>query len=198
MNKRDIIEFFDACAPSWDADMVKDDGIISSVLDAAGVKEGVRVLDVACGTGVLFPYYLARGAQVVGIDISPEMVRIARSNHPTVQVLCGDAECVEFPHSFDSAVVYNAFPHFPDPARTLECLARHLSAGGRLTVAHGMSRERINRHHEGSASKVSRGLMPAAQLAELFARHFAVDCVLDGCDRYIVSGTLCKRAADGV
>lgn len=35
----------------------------------------MRLLDVACGTGVLFPDYLARGASVTGIDISPEMAR---------------------------------------------------------------------------------------------------------------------------
>ena len=78
MEKKDIIAFFDRCAPNWDADMVKNDVIIGKILDNAEVGEGMDVLDVACGTGVMFDYYLSRGvASVTGIDISPEMAKIA-------------------------------------------------------------------------------------------------------------------------
>ena len=58
MEKKDIIAFFDRCAPSWDADMIKSDRIIGKILDNAEVGPGLDVLDVACGTGVLFDYYL--------------------------------------------------------------------------------------------------------------------------------------------
>lgn len=78
MNKREVIAFFDKCAPGWDAHMVRDEEKISFILDVAGVKPGISVLDVACGTGVLFQDYLARGvSRVTGVDISPEMARIA-------------------------------------------------------------------------------------------------------------------------
>ena len=56
MEKKDVIEFFDRCAPTWDAEMMKDDEIIGAILDNAEVGEGMDVLDVACGTGVLFSY----------------------------------------------------------------------------------------------------------------------------------------------
>ena len=55
MNKKEIIAYFDRCAPQWDARMVTDDGKINGILDAAGVREHDVVLDVACGTGVCFP-----------------------------------------------------------------------------------------------------------------------------------------------
>ena len=77
IDKREVIAFFDRCAPAWDAGMVRHEPVIEAILDNAGVGSGMRVLDVACGTGVLFPDYLARGASVTGIDISPEMARIA-------------------------------------------------------------------------------------------------------------------------
>ncbi|MBQ3488769.1 MAG: methyltransferase domain-containing protein, partial [Clostridia bacterium] len=78
MEKKDIIEFFDRCAPTWDAEMIKSDVKIGRILDNAEVGAGMDVLDVACGTGVLFGYYLERGvASVTGIDISPEMAKIA-------------------------------------------------------------------------------------------------------------------------
>ena len=65
MNKQDVIEFFDRCAPSWDADMIKSDAVIGKILDNAEVEAGQDILDVACGTGVMFPYYLERGAASV-------------------------------------------------------------------------------------------------------------------------------------
>ena len=47
MSKQDIIEFFDGFAPQWDADMVRDEMVITTILDNAGITSGVSVLDVA-------------------------------------------------------------------------------------------------------------------------------------------------------
>jgi demethylmenaquinone methyltransferase/2-methoxy-6-polyprenyl-1,4-benzoquinol methylase len=168
---KEVIEFFDRLASGWDAEMVRSDEIIRIILDNAGVTAGKNVLDVACGTGVLVPDYLKRGvASVTGIDISPKMVEIARSKFPqeSVTILCGDVETAAFDRQFDCIVVYNAFPHFPDPERLIRTLAGLLTPGGALTVAHGMSREKIDAHHHGSASHVSNGLMPAEDLAAIF------------------------------
>jgi len=193
MEKKDIIEFFDRCAPTWDENMVRREDVIAAILDAGGIQPGVHVLDVACGTGVLFPDYLSRGAaSVTGIDISPEMVRLARKKFPDVQVICGDGATALFPRKFDAVMVYNAFPHFPDPGKLLEHLASALNPGGRLTVAHGMSRAQVNQHHSGCAAHVSLGLMPADKLAGLLAPWFEVDVILSDQEKYIVSG--CLRA----
>ncbi|MBR2641951.1 MAG: methyltransferase domain-containing protein, partial [Lentisphaeria bacterium] len=82
LDKKDIIAFFDRCAPTWDAEMIKRDEIIEQILDNAEVGAGMEVLDVACGTGVMFDYYLARNvASVTGIDISPEMAKLAAGKY---------------------------------------------------------------------------------------------------------------------
>ena len=192
MNKKDVIEFFDRCAPFWDADMVKNDEIIGTILNNAEVKEGQHVLDVACGTGVMFDYYLQRNvASVTGIDISPEMAKIAESKYadnPKVTVVCDDVEEAVFPQKFDRIVVYNAFPHFPNPKRLIKRLAGLLKEEGRMTIAHGMSRAALDRHHSGSASKVSNGLMAADQLKKLFDPHFDVEIMISNDRMYQVSG----------
>ena len=192
MEKRDIIAFFDRCAPSWDADMIKSDVIIGKILDNAEVGPGMDVLDVACGTGVMFDYYLGRNvASVVGIDISPKMAEIAAGkyeNEPKIQVICGDVEEYAFDRKFDRIVVYNAFPHFPYPKRLIKVLAGLLKEDGRLTVAHGMSREAIDNHHSGAASKVSNGLMTAESLKRIFDAHFQVEAVISNSYMYQVSG----------
>ena len=192
MEKKDIIAFFDRCAPTWDAEMIKSDVKIGRILDNAEVGAGMDVLDVACGTGVMFDYYLQRDvASVTGIDISPEMAKIAAwkyAHEPRVQVICGDVEGYDFGRQFDRIVVYNAFPHFPYPKRLIKGLAKLLKIGGRLTVAHGMSREAIDGHHSGSASKVSNGLMEADSLKRIFDAHFQVEVVISNDHMYQVSG----------
>ena len=197
MNKSDVIEFFDRCAPSWDAEMIKSDAIIVKILDNVEVGQGMDILDVACGTGVMFPYYLDRGvSSVTGIDISPEMAKIAAgkfAREEKIQVICGDVEETAFDKKFDRIVVYNAFPHFPNPQRLIKTLAALLKDGGRLTIAHGASRAAIDNHHNGPASKVSNGLMAAESLMGLFEPYFEVEVMISNSRMYQVSGV--KRDA---
>ena len=192
MEKKDIIDFFDRCAPNWDAQMSKNDRIIETILDNAEVGAGMDVLDVACGTGVMIPYYLRREvASVTAIDISPEMAKIASgkfADQPQVQVICGDVESYAFGKKFDRIVVYNAFPHFPYPKRLIKTLAGLLKEDGRLTIAHGQSREAIDGHHSGAASKVSNGLMSAESLKRIFDARFDVEVVISNQRMYQVSG----------
>ena len=189
MNQQDVIAFFDRLAPGWDADMIRDDGIITTILDHAGVAAGMDVLDVACGTGVLFPDYLQRNVgSLTAVDISPEMVKIARSKFPQVTVLCGDVQTVDFGRQFDAIMIYNAFPHFPEPEALIATLSNLLKPGGTLTVAHGMSRAAIDRHHEGSASKVSIGLMHEDALETLFTKHLTVTVKISNERMYQVTG----------
>lgn len=189
MNKQDVISFFDRMAPQWDADMIRNDDIIGKILDVAQVTAGADVLDVACGTGVLFPDYLARDVRTLtAVDISPEMVKIAREKFPRVQVYCADVEEVDLGRKFDCVVVYNAVPHFPDPERLIAVLSDMLKPGGTLTVAHGMSRAEIDHHHQGSASKVSAGLMHEDELAAIFAKYLQVTVKISNERMYAVCG----------
>ena len=188
---KEVIEFFDRLAPGWDAEMIRSDAVINTILDNAEVTEGKDILDVACGTGVLIPDYLKRNVEsVTGIDISPKMAEIAKEKFPLerVTILRGDVESTAFDRQFDCIVVYNAFPHFPDPERLIATLSGLLRLGGTLTVAHGMSREKIDAHHHGTASHVSNGLMPADDLAAIFGKHLRITTVISDERMYQVVG----------
>ncbi len=190
MNQSDVIAFFNRCAPSWDAEMIRNEEIIRIILDNAHIQRDIDVLDVACGTGVLFPDYLAREVRsVTGIDIAPEMASRAREKFPQASVICGDVETYPFDKQFDAVMVYNAFPHFPDPQRLIERLAGLTKPGGRLSVAHGMSRAMLTHHHSGAACKVSIELIGELELAALFAPWFDVDIVISDDRMYQVAGT---------
>ena len=189
MEKKDIITFFDNCAPWWDDDMVRNEDLIAMILTNGGIKEGIHVLDVACGTGVLFPDYLKRNvASVTGIDISPEMAKIAQAKFPEVKVICDDVETVDFGKKFDAIMVYNAFPHFPDPAHLIKVLAGLVKPGGKLSIAHGMSRAALTSHHAGRASKVSIDLIHEKELAALMEPYFDVDVIISNDRMYQVAG----------
>lgn len=192
MNKKDVIEFFDRLAPGWDADMIRHDDIIAVILDGARVAEGVKVLDVACGTGVLIPDYLERRvASVTGVDISAEMIRIASEKFPQehVRFLCADVEELSVEEQYDCIMVYNAFPHFPEPERLIRALVSHLAPGGTLTIAHGMSRAQIDSHHSGAASKVSCGLMHEDALAAMLRKYLRLDVKISNERMYQLTGT---------
>lgn len=191
MHAKDVIAYFDQHAAQWDDEMIRSDTIIGTILDGAEVHQGVDVLDVACGTGVLFPDYLARDvASVTAVDISPEMVKIARNKFPgkNITVLCGQMETMQLDKQFDCIMIYNAFPHFPEPAELIEVLSGMLKPGGTLTVAHGMSRAAIDHHHAGSASRVSVGLMSEHALAAIFRRHLHVTVKISNDRMYQVTG----------
>ena len=194
MDKKDIIEFFDRLAPGWDKSMEKSDEVIAKILKNAHLKAGDKVLDVASGTGVMFDYYLSGGAEkIVGVDISPKMTEIAAQKYaaePRVLVLCADILEAELREKFDLIMVYNAFPHFPDGAALIKRLYDLLKEGGRLCIAHGEGREKIDSRHTGAASKVSLGLMPAEELASLFEPYFDVETVISDDRMYMVSGKL--------
>ena len=188
MNRKEIIAFFDNLAPVWDEGLIRNEDAINAILDMGGISEGTKVLDVACGTGVLFTDYLSRGAAVTGVDISAEMVKKAKEKFPKIQVVCADAQNYDFDKNFDAAMIYNAFPHFDDPKKLFQNLAKALKEKGRLTVSHGMSEKALEECHSTGAKNVSNPLPSKEKLADMMSELFSVDVMISDDEKYIVSG----------
>lgn len=191
LNQEKIREQFDLWADSWDENQAVSESAVEGILDAAGIRRGSRVLDIACGTGVLFPFYRKRGTSAVtGVDCSPKMTAIASGkikDDPSFTVLTGDAASLDFRNEFDAVMIYDALPHFPDIARLIRRAYDDLAEGGTLTVAHSMSRAEINLHHV-RVPEVSNELPTAKELAALFRPYFRLQWVRDDSSQYLVSG----------
>ena len=189
MDKKEITAFFDSLAEKWDSNQVRNEKVIEKILDLGGVCKGADVLDVACGTGVLFPDYFSRGvSSVTGVDISSQMLVIAEDKYPEARLICADAESFAFEGEYDAVMIYNAFPHFASPSKLFENLSRVLKDGGRLTVAHGMSEKELEKCHSGIASRVSLPLPSKERLAEIMSPYVNVDILISDENMYMVSG----------
>jgi SAM-dependent methyltransferase len=106
--------------------------IAEALLDAAGVRAGTLLLDVACGPGYLSGAAVQRGARVTGIDFAPSMVREAKGSVPSAEFREGNAEALQFePDSFDALVCGFGLGHFPEPDKALSEAFRVLRRRGR-------------------------------------------------------------------
>jgi ubiquinone/menaquinone biosynthesis C-methylase UbiE len=116
---------------------------VESLLDAVGVHDGSRVLDVASGAGYIAAAAARRGADAFGIDFSAAQVELARRCHPDVRFEHADAEALPFePDSFDAVVSGFGMCHLPEPGRALGEAFRVLRHGGRVAFTVWASPER--------------------------------------------------------
>jgi SAM-dependent methyltransferase len=106
----------------------------------AGIRAGNRVLDVACGTGVVAVTAARRGALVTGLDLTPQLLDVARDNALSASVDVewheGDAEELPFPaDTYD--VVVSQFGHMfaPRPDITVNEMLRVLKPGGTIAFS---------------------------------------------------------------
>jgi ubiquinone/menaquinone biosynthesis C-methylase UbiE len=109
------------------------------VAKAAGLKAGQRVLDVACGTGVLAceaAKLVAPGGTVAGLDRNEGMLVVARRKAPAIDWHLGRAEALPFEdRSFDAVISQFGLMFFEDRRKALAEMWRVLRPGGVLAVA---------------------------------------------------------------
>jgi ubiquinone/menaquinone biosynthesis C-methylase UbiE len=153
---RDLAAFFDILAPRWDSMQPPAREVHLARLLAphtALLARARRILDVGTGTGAFLPHLhrLAPHAEITGLDLSREMLRLARSNgraHLVRVWLRGDAQYLPLADGqMDLITCHDSFAHFEDHPATLREFRRVLAPGGRLLILHDISREQVNTIH---------------------------------------------------
>ena len=109
--------------------------LVDPLLNAAGVGSGMRVLDLATGPGYAAIKAAERGAAVVGVDVAPAMVQLARRLHPGLDFRTADAESLPFADgSFDAVVSNFVVPHLGRHEGVVSELARVLRERGTVSL----------------------------------------------------------------
>jgi SAM-dependent methyltransferase len=136
--------------------------LFAEVLGELGVGPGTRLLDIGCGSGYAAAMADARGARVTGLDITPELIEIARERVPTGDFRVGTMDALPFADdSFDTAVAFNSFQFADDPTGAAGEAARVIKPGGLLAATTFAEPERNESTALHLALEPLRGAAPA-------------------------------------
>jgi trans-aconitate methyltransferase len=109
----------------------------ASLIDLLDPRPAERILDLGCGTGHLAAEIAQRGATVIGLDSSAEMVAQSRAHYPQMEFVVADAASFRLPEPVD-AVFSNAVLHWVHPPdRAARSIHDVLKPGGRLVAEFG-------------------------------------------------------------
>ncbi|PKW25538.1 class I SAM-dependent methyltransferase [Phycicoccus duodecadis] len=133
-----IAQDYAATYPGTEPEARLDLAMVEDFADRVLEGGGARVLDAGCGTGRMARFLADRGCSVVGVDISPGMLAMARRHHPDLEV--HEASLTDLPFadaSFDGVLLWYSVIHLPDEdlARALAEVARVVRPGGHVLVA---------------------------------------------------------------
>ena len=171
-----VEEFFDKHAENWDSYAQKNVQELNDLLKDVAIKKGDKVLDLACGTGVITNLlYNKTQTDLYAIDISKKMIEIAKkkNNQPNIHF-----QAIDFLNykeiDFDAIILFDAYPHFLDVIKFKNQVSKALKSGGILYIIHDCGRDELNNHHMTFAKDVSRLLLPPIEEAKQYRDNFDV------------------------
>jgi SAM-dependent methyltransferase len=137
--------------------------LFAKVLDRLGVGAGTRLLDIGCGSGFAAAMAAALGATVTGIDITAQLIEVARERVPEAEFVIGGMDDLPFAsESFDAAVGFNAFQFADDAPTAVREAARVVKAGGLIAATTFAEPERNESTALHLALEPLRGATPGA------------------------------------
>lgn len=140
-NPRDVSSMFDEVAKHYDiTNTVLTGGLVhvwrKVTKDAVVSKPGVKVLDLAAGTGTSSASYAEAGADVVACDFSIGMMREGKKRYPELDFVAGDATALPFAdNTFDVTTISYGLRNVVDTRRALEEMLRVTKPGGKVVIA---------------------------------------------------------------
>ena len=138
-----------------------------AALELLDPKPGERILDVGCGDGALSLKIIDRGAEVVGVDNSPELVEAARAKGVYAELL--DAAEMSFDRRFDAAFSNAALHWMLDKEQVASAIFRSLRLGGRFAGEMGGDGNLARLREALDAELVIRGYAPPGESSNWYA-----------------------------
>ncbi len=143
--KRKVMRRYDHSASVYDTRYFgEQETKIKTALNELKFKKGSLVLDVGCGTGLLFPYIAEDADLLVGLDFSSEILRQARKRaqqHSSVALLRADADFLPFPdNTFNVVFAITLLQNMPNPLHGLYEIKR-VAQSEAVVIATGLKKE---------------------------------------------------------
>lgn len=192
---------YDELAAEWDLRFTAEDlEFLTFKVDRFGVKEGMNILDLGCGTGILFDILrrrVGKSGTVTGIDFSIQMALKAHRNFPFNNVNVIDADVVALPlksDSFDMAVSFWSFPNFSNKPKAVREIHRVLKPGSRLYIIQLLSSKETAERHQKLGGVIEKDKFPTErEMAELMnAGGFSDVIINDQPGLYLASAVAVK------
>lgn len=109
--------------------------VYKKIINKSRISAESHVLDIGCGSGLFIKLADATGATITGIDVSEELLKIARERNPAVTLLNQDMELLPFSeNSFDMVSGFNSLQYAADIQKVLEEIKRVLKDDGKLVI----------------------------------------------------------------
>lgn len=170
-----IKKYFNEKASSWNDNNVVNINILNLLFDKGALIHNQSILDVGCGTGALFDYYLKNNAKsITGIDISDKMIDIAKAKYSNINLLCDDIISFNSRDKYDLIVIYNTLPHIMNLDLLFINLKRILNKNGKVIIAFGQSRDKTNLIHNTISCDISSELPEIDELCTFIDKYFTV------------------------
>jgi len=143
--KREVMRHYNSLAPAYDAQYYgEQDEKMKATLSSTELKKDSIVLDAGCGTGLLFKYVGRQVKLLVGLDMSPRILKEAKKcakQLPTLAVVRADVDFSPFQDDiFDAVFAITLLQNVPDPLKTLREMKR-VSKDRAFIVATGLKKE---------------------------------------------------------
>ncbi len=112
---------------------------IAEILDSLKIQKGMKILDMGCGNGRFAKFFIDKGADYYGHDISEKLIKIAKTNNPKGYYSCGDLLKTPFKtHEFDLVISVATLHHIPSNklrSQAIIEMRRVLKPGGTIIIS---------------------------------------------------------------
>lgn len=172
-NYDDKITYFNNLSANWDEVVGNDQARIQklrNVFSMINIRRGDTVMDVGCGTGVLFTMIQEKiGTQgtLIAVDTSEKMIEEAKKRYAdfnNIQYIIGPLEEIQLPDkSINVILCFAVFPHIEDKLMALKKCHNFLTDDGSLYIFHLSDTKSLNEFHHNLNAPVNRDYMPVRE-----------------------------------
>lgn len=161
---KDSKRFFNETYKNWQKTISPEmQTIISRTMVLLNVNESDSVLDVGCGTGVLYDAFMKLGVtHYLGLDISEKMLSSFQATFPNAPTLIGNFDApLNLDAKYDLCIIFNSIPHFENMEAVFENAYNSLKSGGKFAIVHARTRKQLALHHQKINYQMTRDAIPS-------------------------------------